>query len=332
MGKQYNVYGIGNALVDMEFQVSPELLQELGIDKGVMTLVDENRQTQLMEKLAFDCKRSGGGSAANTLVAIAQLGGRGFYSCKVGNDELGKFYLQDLRACGLHTNEHGGEKEVGITGKCLVFVTPDADRTMNTFLGITGEISERELVPSAIANADYLYLEGYLVTSPTAKAAAIKGREIAQSAGVKTALSLSDPNMAIFFREGLLEMIGTGLDFVFANESEALTISGSEEIESAITYFKTIAKGFAITRGASGSLIYDGENLLEIDPHPVQAIDTVGAGDMYAGAFLYGITHGMGYKGAGNLASLAAARVVSTFGARLQTEEIQSLRDSIVLA
>jgi sugar/nucleoside kinase (ribokinase family) len=249
----------------------------------------------------------------------------------VGNDELGKFYLQDLRACGLHTNEHGGEKEVGITGKCLVFVTPDADRTMNTFLGITGEISERELVPSAIANADYLYLEGYLVTSPTAKAAAIKGREIAQAAGVKTALSLSDPNMAIFFREGLLEMIGKGLDFVFANESEALTISGSEEIESAIAYFKTIAKGFAITRGASGSLIYDGENLLEIDPHPVQAIDTVGAGDMYAGAFLYGITHGMGYKGAGNLASLAAARVVSTFGARLQTEEIQSLRDLIVL-
>ena len=102
MGKQYNVYGIGNALVDMEFQVSPELLQELGIDKGVMTLVDENRQTQLMEKLALDCKRSGGGSAANTLVAIAQLGGKGFYSCKVGNDELGKFYLQDLRACGLH--------------------------------------------------------------------------------------------------------------------------------------------------------------------------------------------------------------------------------------
>jgi sugar/nucleoside kinase (ribokinase family) len=110
-----------------------------------------------------------------------------------------------------------------------------------------------------------------------------------------------------------------------------LTISGSEEIESAIAYFKTIAKGFAITRGASGSLIYDGENLLEIDPHPVQAIDTVGAGDMYAGAFLYGITHGMGYQGAGNLASLAASRVVSTFGARLQTEEIQSLRDSIVL-
>ncbi|MEG3439226.1 adenosine kinase [Pannus brasiliensis CCIBt3594] len=331
MGKKYNVYGIGNALVDMEFEVSPETLGELGIDKGVMTLVDESRQTELIERLGDSRKRSGGGSAANTMVAIAQLGGKGFYSCKVGNDESGRFYLDDLRSCGLDTNEHGGDTAEGITGKCLVLVTPDADRTMNTFLGITGKISERELVPDAIASADYLYLEGYLVTSPTAKAAAIKGREIAQSAGVKTALSLSDPNMAIFFREGLLEMIGTGLDFVFANESEALSLSGTEEIEGAIEYFKTFTKGFAITRGASGSLIYDGENLLEIAPHPVTAVDTVGAGDMYAGAFLYGITHGLGYAGAGNLASLCASRVVSKFGARLATEEILALRDSLLV-
>jgi sugar/nucleoside kinase (ribokinase family) len=331
MGKRYNVYGIGNALVDMEFEVSPETLQDLGIDKGVMTLVDEARQTELIGKLGNSQKRSGGGSAANTMVAIAQLGGQGFYSCKVGNDESGKFYLEDLRNCGLDTNEHGGNAEVGITGKCLVLVTPDADRTMNTFLGITGEISERELVPEAIAAADYLYLEGYLVTSSTAKAAAIRGREIATAAGVKTALSLSDPNMAIFFREGLLEMIGTGVDFVFANESEALTLAGVEEIEGAIEYFQTFTQGFAITRGSQGSLIYDGENLLEIAPYPVTAVDTVGAGDMYAGAFLYGITHGMGYAGAGNLASLSASRVVSKFGARLETSEIRSLRDTLLL-
>jgi len=212
MGKQYNVYGIGNALVDMEFQVSPELLQELGIDKGVMTVVDENRQTQLMEKLAFDCKRSGGGSAANTLVAIAQLGGRGFYSCKVGNDELGKFYLQDLRACGLHTNEHGGEKEVGITGKCLVFVTPDADRTMNTFLGITSDLSQGEIDDEALKDSQYLYIEGYLVSSAVAKATAIHGKQVAQEAGVKSSFSLSDANMVDFFRDGILEIIGDGVD------------------------------------------------------------------------------------------------------------------------
>jgi sugar/nucleoside kinase (ribokinase family) len=166
---------------------------------------------------------------------------------------------------------------------------------------------------------------------PLPKLPLLKGEKLLRLLESKPLYPYRNPNMAIFFREGLLEMIGTGLDFVFANESEALTISGSDEIESAIAYFKTIAKGFAITRGASGSLIYDGENLLEIDPHPVQAIDTVGAGDMYAGAFLYGITHGMGYKGAGNLASLSGCPGGFYFGARLQTEEIQSLRDSIVL-
>jgi sugar/nucleoside kinase (ribokinase family) len=319
MGK-YHVYGIGNALVDMEFEVSPEFLQELNIDKGVMTLVDDIRQTEIVERVnGLHCKKSGGGSAANTMVAIAQLGGKGFYSCKVANDESGIFYLKDLQRCGLDTNVHNGDVG-GITGKCLVLVTPDADRTMNTFLGITGQFSETELVPDALSESEYLYIEGYLVTSPTAITAAIKAREIAQNSGVKTALSLSDPNMAEFFREGLLQIVGSGLDLIFANE---------DDFDSAIAYFKTLAKTFAITRGARGSLVFDGENLIEIETPQVRAIDTVGAGDMYAGAFLYGITHDMGYKAAGQLASLAASRIVTRFGPRLEIEEMQSLAASL---
>ncbi len=326
MGKKYHVYGVGNALVDMEFEVSPVLLQELNIDKGVMTLVDEVRQGELVQKLNGQlCKQSGGGSAANTMVAISQLGGQGFYSCKVANDEAGRFYLDDLRQCGLDTNEHNGDGEEGTTGKCLVMVTPDADRTMNTFLGITGNLSEQELVPEAIADSEYLYLEGYLVTSPTAKAAAIKAREIAQGAGVKTTFSLSDPNMAEFFKDGLLKIIGSGLDFIFANEAEALKISDTEDFSEAIAYFKTLAQGFAITRGSKGSLIFDGQELLEISPYLVEAVDTVGAGDMYAGAFLYGITHGMTYSQAGDLASRASSRIVTNYGPRLTTKELKSL-------
>lgn len=328
MGKQYHVYGVGNALVDMEIEISPELLQALQVDKGVMTLVDESRQTELMQQLSnLSCKRSGGGSAANTMVALSQLGGKGFYSCKVANDEAGTFYLEDLRQCGLDTNLHNGNK--GVTGKCLVFVTPDADRTMNTFLGITGSLSEQELVPEAIANSDYLYIEGYLVTSPTAKAAAIKAKEIAQKAGVKTALSLSDPNMVNFFKEGLLEMIGTGLDFIFANEAEALKMSETEALTEAVEHLKTLSKGFAITCGAKGSLIFDGETMIEVPSVPVKAVDTVGAGDMYAGALLYGITHGMSYKQAGSLASIAASRIVSRFGARLDIQEMQAIRQEV---
>ncbi|ELR96899.1 adenosine kinase [Gloeocapsa sp. PCC 73106] len=325
---KYNVYGLGNALVDMEFEVEVDLLRELKIDKGVMTLMDEQQQSNILAQLEnFSCKKSCGGSAANTMVAISQLGGRTFYSCKVANDEIGSFYLQDLLNCGVDTNLPNGDRSEGITGKCLVMVTPDADRTMGTFLGITGSLSSQELAPEAIAAAEYLYLEGYLVSSPggVAKEAAIEAKSIAENHGVKTALSLSDANMTEFFREGLLEIIGSGLDLIFSNEIEALKMAQTEDLNQAIAQMKTLAKGFAITRGAHGSLIFDGEQLHEIKPVKVQAVDTVGAGDMYAGAFLYGITHGMSYVDAGNLASKAAALVVSSFGPRLTTNELKCL-------
>ncbi|MBD2576659.1 adenosine kinase [Oscillatoria sp. FACHB-1406] len=324
---QYNVYGLGNALVDMEYEVTPEKLQELNIDKGVMTLMDEERQHHVLERLdGHFCKQSCGGSAANTMVAISQFGGKSFYSCKVADDETGSFYLKDLLGWGIETNLQTQERENGITGKCLVMVTPDADRTMNTFLGITSTLAPTELIPEALQASDYLYLEGYLVSSPTAKEAAIRAREIARSAGVKVSLSLSDPNMVEFFKPGLLEMIDSGLDLIFANESEALKMADSENLEDAIAHFKQIAKNFTITRGAKGSLVYDGQELLEIAPTKVDAIDTVGAGDMYAGAFLYGITHGMNYTEAGTLASAASAKVVTCFGPRLTLEEIQALK------
>lgn len=324
--KQYNVYGMGNALVDMEYEVTPDILQNLNIDKGVMTLVDEQRQAELAHVLSdHPCKKASGGSAANTMVALSQLGGKGFYSCKVADDELGSFYLEDLVRCGLATNLQHQDHEEGVTGKCLVFVTPDADRTMNTFLGITANFSEKELVEDALKQSEYLYMEGYLVSSPTGKAAAIRARDIAQAAGVKTTLSLSDPNMVNFFKDGLLEMIGSGLDFIFANESEALKMADTHQFEEAVSYFKTIAQGFAITRGGQGSVIFDGQELIDIDPVSVQAVDTVGAGDMYAGAFLYGITQGMSYATAGQLASKAAAEVVTRFGPRLETEIVRGL-------
>ena len=326
MGKKYHVYGVGNALVDMEFRVTPELLQELQIDKGVMTLVDESRQGEIIAKFNGNlCKQSGGGSAANTMVALSQLGASGFYSCKVAKDEAGFFYLEDLQNCGLDTNVHD-EKEVdGTTGKCLVMVTPDADRTMNTFLGISGSLSETELVPGAIADSEYLYMEGYLVTSPTAKTAAIKAREIAQESGVKTTFSLSDPNMVSFFKEGLLEIIGEQIEFIFANESEALKMADTEDFSEAVNYLKSLSQGFAITRGSQGSVVFDGQELIEITPYPVEAVDTVGAGDMYAGAFLYGVTHGMSYAQAGDLASRASSRIVTSYGPRLETETLKEL-------
>ena len=323
---KYDVYALGNALLDVEFSVKPEVLANLGIEKGVMTLLDRDSQDKIVNDLAnYDTKRSCGGSAANTLIAIAQFGGKAFYSCKVANDEPGKFYTQDLIDCGVSTNLENQSPKEGVTGKCLVFVTPDADRTMNTFLGISAEFSNEELVPEAIENSEYTYIEGYLVSGEGSKQAAIKAREIARSAGKKVAFTLADFNMVKFFKEGLLEIIGSGVDFLFANESEALLMADTEDFDKAVEHLKTLAKGFAITRGASGSVVFDGEQLIEIEPFPVEAIDTVGAGDMYAGAFLYGITNGMSYAEAGRLASLASSKIVTTLGARMKTEAVREL-------
>jgi sugar/nucleoside kinase (ribokinase family) len=330
---KYDVYALGNALLDIEFEVSPEVLQNLEIEKGVMTLLDQDSQDKIVSNLAnYDQKRSCGGSAANTLIAISQFGGKAFYSCKVADDEPGKFYTQDLIDCGVTTNLESQVAKSGVTGKCLVFVTPDADRTMNTFLGISGEFSDAELVPEAIKQAEYTYIEGYLVSGESSKQAAIKARETAQAAGNQVAFTLADPNMVKFFKSGLLEIIGSGVDLLFTNESEALLMADTEDFEQAIKYLKTLAKRFAVTRGASGSVVFDGEQLIQIEPFPVKAIDTVGAGDMYAGAFLYGITNGMSYAEAGRLASLASSKIVTTLGARMKTAEVQNLLNQAKIA
>jgi sugar/nucleoside kinase (ribokinase family) len=322
----YDVYGLGNALLDIECEVEPQVLTELGIDKGVMTLLDEASQNKILNHLgSCATKRTCGGSGANTIVAISQFGGKSFYSCKVANDEPGEYYLKDLLDCGVDTNLKIHPPAAGITGKCLVFVTPDADRSMNTFLGISSDLSEVELVPEAIANSTYTYIEGYLVTSETSKKSAITAREIAANAGQKVALTLSDQNMAKFFKPGLLEMIGTGVDLLFANDSEAFELAGTQDLTTAIQYLKTISKSFALTLGAKGSVIFDGQTLIEIAPVPVKAIDTVGAGDMYAGGVLYGITNGMDWATAGRLGSMASAQLVTIPGARMATADLQSL-------
>ncbi|MGB8702739.1 MAG: adenosine kinase, partial [Thermosynechococcaceae cyanobacterium] len=175
----------------------------------------------------------------------------------------------------------------------------------------------------------YTYIEGYLVTGPQSKAAAIKARDLAKAAGRQVALTLSDFNMTKFFKDGLLEMVGPGVDFLFANESEALQMADTADLAEAIDYCKTLSTCFAITRGPKGSVIFDGQDLLDIAPVPVQAIDTVGAGDMYAGAVLYGLTQGMGFPEAGRLGSLASSRLVSRLGPRMQLTETRALLDEL---
>ena len=325
---KYDVYALGNALVDMEYEVGEDDLRHLDIDKGVMTLVDEAHQLRIMQHLRErQHHRAPGGSAANSVIALAQFGGSGFYSCKVADDELGRFYLRDLAAGGVATPA-GSFLDTGDTGRCVVLVTPDSDRTMCTYLGISDNLSLHELDARAIRGSKYFYTEGYLVTSDTARAAAIEARKLAEAAGVKTAISLSDPNMVKFFKDGLKEMIGERMDLVFGNEHEAKGMAETENLDEALAYMKTIAREFAVTRGSDGALIFDGTDLIEISPVKVEPVDTVGAGDMFAGAFLYGLTRGWEHKRAGDLASAASAKLVTKLGPRMSDADTSALRDN----
>jgi sugar/nucleoside kinase (ribokinase family) len=323
--KKYHVYGIGNALVDLDFEVCNDTLKRLNIDKGVMTLIDEDRHHYLLEELdGVKHLKACGGSASNTVFTLQQLGAKTFYSCKIGDDAAGDFYYRDLVASGIHTtlNETGRD---GITGKCLVLVTPDADRTMNTFLGTTADFSTRELSESDIANSEFLYIEGYLVASPTGREAAILARKIANQNKVRTAISLSDPNMVTYFKQGLCDIIGDKVDILFCNEDEAKLFTEADDIEQASDRLKNYARTFVITLGSRGALVFNGTRTAHVLSYKTKVVDTVGAGDVFAGAFLYAITHGHDYSFASSLANFAASKVVAKFGPRLSAEEIDEV-------
>jgi sugar/nucleoside kinase (ribokinase family) len=324
----YHIYGIGNALVDKEFEVDDAFFSDAGIEKGMMTLIEADQLASMLEILTSRYglkKRACGGSAANTIIGASYFGANAFYTCNVANDEAGDFYIADMKAAGVDTNM-GDDRDEGVTGKCLVMVTPDAERTMNTHLGITSELHQNHINEDALAQSEYAYIEGYLVTSEPSRAAAIQVREMARKHGVKVAMTFSDPAMVQFFKDGVKEMIGDGVDLLFCNEQEAKLYADTDSLDDAIEAIKKVASTFAITLGSKGALAFDGETLHEIAPNAVTAVDSNGAGDMFAGAFLYAITHGHDFAAAGRLASAASSKVVSQFGPRLDAEQHEPLK------
>lgn len=330
---QYDLYGIGAALLDTEIEVSDGDLQTLGVDKGVMTLVDDARQQQLVDDLQdhlVTAKRACGGSGANTVIAASYFGLRTFYSCKVAADDNGDFYRANLTNAGVAYPATLQQADGGTTGRCLVLVTPDAERSMNTYLGISEQLSVTELDSAALAASRWAYIEGYLVSSDSGRAAAIALREQAQRAGVKTALSLSDPAMVQLFGDGLREMIGAGVDMLFCNRDEAIGFTATDSIDAAAQALRAYCRSFAITLGAEGALLWDGEQQYRVASPKVHAIDTNGAGDMFAGAFLYGVNRDMSFAEAGELACRAAAQVVSQYGPRLRAEQHSELLAPVV--
>jgi sugar/nucleoside kinase (ribokinase family) len=330
MNKKYNVYGIGNALVDIVTEVDDKFLQDHNIEKGLMTLVDEENQTKISN--AIDMNNSNmqcGGSAANSIIAVSQFGGSSYYSCKVANDELGEFYKTDLSSNGVDSNLQSEALEAGITGKCLVMTAEDASRTMNTFLGITESYSKSEIKEATLKDSEYLYIEGYLVTSDNGQDAMRHAKKLAEDNGVKTALTFSDPAMVKYFKEPMVSVVGTGVDLLFCNEEEAMLYTGKDNLSEAQEALKSSAEKFVITLGEKGAIIFDGEDFIDIEPNKAEAIDTNGAGDLFAGAFLYGITNGKSFADAGKLASMASSKVVTQFGPRLESSQAKEILNEL---
>jgi len=326
--KTYNIFGIGAALVDTEIKVSDQDLVQMEVQKGVMTLVDQSRQDQLLGHLQdhlTTAEHASGGSAANSIIAASLMGSPTYFACKVAHDTDGDIYLGDLQQAGVACDERAA-RGIGTTGKCLVLITPDAERSMNTFLGISASLSLDQLNKSALVNSEWLYLEAYQAPSPTGMEACLTALDIARENNVKIALSFSDPGMVEHFRSQVDALVGDHVDLIFCNTEEALCFAKTESVDDAIALLKTKAKQFVMTRGAEGALAFDGATMHKISAHPVDALDTNGAGDMFAGAFLYALSRGEDFATAGRFASIAAGTIVSQYGPRLSASQCTKLR------
>ncbi|HXZ02093.1 MAG TPA: adenosine kinase [Stellaceae bacterium] len=313
-----DVVGIGNAIVDVIAQADDAFLARQGLTKGSMQLIDAARAEALYAEMGPALEMSGG-SAGNTMAGLASLGGAGAYIGKVAEDELGRVFAHDMRATGLRFDT--APLAAGPpTARSLILVTPDAQRTMNTFLGACVELGPEDIAPELIASAQVTYLEGYLFDPPRAKAAFQKAAEIAHAAGRKVSLTLSDAFCVKRYRDEFRALIGGHIDILFANEAEITALYETASFDAALRAVRGHCAIAALTRSEKGSVLLAGEEMHPIPPVRVdQLIDTTGAGDLYAAGVLFGLTHGRDLATSGRLGSLAAAEVIGHYGARPET-------------
>ena len=309
---------IGNAIVDVLAQTDDAFLDAHELAKGTMTLVEAERSDEIYAAMPPAVEMSGG-SAANTVAGIASLGGRVAYIGKVRDDQLGEAFRHDIRAIGVQFET--APATVGpATARCLILVTPDAHRTMQTYLGASTELAPEDVPPELIASAQVTYLEGYLWDRPRAKAAFLRAAQLAHAAGRKIALTLSDPFCVERHRVSFLELVDGHVDVLFANEREILSLYETEDFDEALRRVRGMCDVVALTRSERGSVVASRDAVHEVRAAPVErVVDTTGAGDLYAAGFLYGLTHGRDLPACGRIASICAAEVISHVGARPET-------------
>jgi sugar/nucleoside kinase (ribokinase family) len=313
-----DVVGIGNAIVDVIAHSNDAFLAQQGLNKGGMALVDTARAEALYAVMGPGIEASGG-SAGNTMAGIASLGGSGAYIGKVRNDELGDVFRHDMTAIGVRFTTAPATSGPP-TARCLILVTPDAQRTMNTFLGACVDLGPEDVDAEIVAAAQVTYLEGYLFDPPRAKEAFRKAAGLAHAAGRRVSLSLSDPFCVGRYRAEFRELVQNHVDVLFANESEICSLYETEDFDAAVAQVRGHCEIAALTRSEKGSFVVAGTHAHLIDAARVEKVlDTTGAGDLYASGFLFGLTHGRDLATCGKLGSLCAAEAISHFGARPET-------------
>jgi sugar/nucleoside kinase (ribokinase family) len=311
----YDVLGVGNAIVDILAQTEEAFLKSHGMAKGGMTLVDEAQAHAIYAAMGAGVEASGG-SAANTIAGVASFGGKAAFIGRVKDDEFGQIFAHDLRSLGVAYGTPAA-KDGPATARCLVLVTADAQRTMNTHLGACIELTEDDIDPALVAAAQVTYLEGYLFDPPRAKEAFRKAAGLARGAGRKVALTLSDSFCVHRYHAEFLELIRDHVDILFANEAEIEALYPDTSLADAAALLAGNVEIAAITRSEQGSLLVRGDERAEVAAQPIaKLVDTTGAGDLYAAGVLFGLTRGKPLAECGRLGSIAAAEVISHYGAR----------------
>jgi sugar/nucleoside kinase (ribokinase family) len=313
----FDVFGMCNPLYDIQAEVSDEALAKIGVTKGAMQLVDQSQQEAIVSHIVANIVNAeAGGSGANTTIGLALLGAKACYAGKVANDEHGKLYLESLNSKGVHTPTPVGE---GTTGISVILITPDAERTMCTFLGISRELQAADIDLESLRASKYLYVTGYLWDTDSQKEAVLHAMKAARDAGVKVALSLSDPFCVNRHKEDFLRITRDHVDLLIGNDEEAQTLTDTETPEEAARAMSDWCDLAAITMGSRGSILREGDRLVHAPCYPVTPVDTTGAGDIYAAGLLYGLTRNLSLETSGRLAASMAAQVVSKLGPRIDS-------------